>query len=170
MLCGREGNRRSGGSPYAIGPLSVCLSVLSSLSMTLVYCFQTVGWIKMKHGTEVGLAHHHIVLDENPTPPRKRGHSPPPIFGLWLLWPNGWVDQDSTWYGARPRPRRHCVRWGPSSPKGTYPLNFRSMSIVAKRSDILTTAEHLYSPFSGTTRVSRCQKKSSSEILWCKGK
>jgi len=25
------------------------------LSVTLVYCDQTVGWIKMKHGTEVGL-------------------------------------------------------------------------------------------------------------------
>jgi len=21
-----------------------------------------------------------------------------------------------SWYGGRPRPRRHCVRWGPSSP------------------------------------------------------
>jgi len=26
------------------------------------------------------------------------------------------MDQDTTWYGGRPRPRRHCVRWGPSSP------------------------------------------------------
>jgi len=24
------------------------------------------------------------------------------------------MDQDATWYGGRPRPRRHCVRWGPS--------------------------------------------------------
>ena len=39
--------------PYAIGPLS-CLSVLS---VTLVYCGQTVGWIKMKHGMEVDLKH-----------------------------------------------------------------------------------------------------------------
>ena len=37
------------------------------------------------------------------------------------------VDQDVTWYGARPRPRRLCVRWGPSPPppKGTdLPLSF----------------------------------------------
>jgi len=53
----------SNGSPYATGPLS-CLSVM------LVYC----------------------------------GRS------------NGWMDQDTTWYGGRPRPRWHCVRWGPSSP------------------------------------------------------
>jgi len=26
------------------------------------------------------------------------------------------MNQDATWYGGRPRPRRHCVRWGPSSP------------------------------------------------------
>jgi len=38
------------GSPYAIGLF--CLSVLS---VTLVYCGQTVGSIKMKYGTEVGL-------------------------------------------------------------------------------------------------------------------
>jgi len=32
------------------------------------------------------------------------------------------LNEDITWYGDRPRPRRHCVRWGPSSPKkGTDP-------------------------------------------------
>ena len=29
-----------------------------------------------------------------------------------VLWPNGWMDQDATWYGGRNRPRRRCVRWG----------------------------------------------------------
>jgi len=31
------------------------------------------------------------------------------------------MDQDTTWYGGRPRPTRHCVRCGPSYPqkKGT---------------------------------------------------
>jgi len=38
--------------PYAIGPLSV-LSVLTVLPVTLVYCGQTVGWIKMPLGMEV---------------------------------------------------------------------------------------------------------------------
>jgi len=40
---------------------------------------------------------------------------------LWrwctVLWRNGWMDQDATWYEGRPRPRRHCLRWGPSPPK-----------------------------------------------------
>ena len=36
---------------------------------------------------------------------------------VYCGWPNGWMDQDETWHGGRPRlqPR---VRWGPSSPKG----------------------------------------------------
>jgi len=64
--------------------------------------------------------------------------------GVW--WPNGWMDQDATWYGNRPRPRRHCARWAPSCPlKGhSYPPSFRPMSIVAKRSSISATAEHLF--------------------------
>jgi len=36
---------------------------LSCLSVTLVYCGQTVGWIKMPLDTEVGLGPDHIVLD-----------------------------------------------------------------------------------------------------------
>jgi len=36
--------------------LSVCLSV------TLVYCRQTAGWIQMKLGTAVGIGPSHIVL------------------------------------------------------------------------------------------------------------
>ena len=32
-----------------------------------------------------------------PCSPRKRGHSPPPVFGPCLLWPNSWMDQDTSW-------------------------------------------------------------------------
>jgi len=68
----------------------------------------------------------------------------PPIFGPCLLWPNDWMDQDATWYGGRPRPRRHCVRWGPApTTKGERPPNFRPMSTVAKRSTTSATAELL---------------------------
>ena len=41
---------------------------LSILSVTLVYCGQTVGWIKMKLGMQVVLGHGHIVLDGDPAP------------------------------------------------------------------------------------------------------
>ena len=50
-----------------------------------VYCGQMAGWIKMALGTEVGLGPGHIVLDENPGPSPKRGRSPFPIFGPFLL-------------------------------------------------------------------------------------
>jgi len=48
-------------------------------------------------------------------PLSKKG-AQPPFFGPCLLWPNGWMDQDATWYGGRPRPRPHCARRGPSPP------------------------------------------------------
>jgi len=37
----------------------------------LVYCGQTVGWIKMKLGTKVGLGPGHVVLDGDPALPPK---------------------------------------------------------------------------------------------------
>ena len=43
--------------------------VLSCLSVTFVHCGQTVGWIKMKLGVQVGLCPGHIVLDGDPPPP-----------------------------------------------------------------------------------------------------
>jgi len=67
----------------------------------------------MALGIEAGLSPGDFVLDGDPAPSPKRGRSPP-IFGPCLLRPNGCIDQDATWYGGRPRPRRHCVRWGPS--------------------------------------------------------
>ena len=50
-----------------------------------------------------------------PSSPRKKGTAPLPIFDPCLLWLNGWIDEDATWYGSRPRPRPHCVRGRPSS-------------------------------------------------------
>jgi len=70
----------------------VCLSVC--LSVTLVYCGQTVGRIKMKLGMQVSLGPGHIVLDGDPAPPPPKGHSPL-IFGPFILWPNGWMHQDA---------------------------------------------------------------------------
>ena len=97
----------------------------------MVYCGQTIERIKMKPGARVGLNPGHIVLDGDP-PPLPKG-TQPPIFGPYLLWPYGWMDQDATWYGSRPGPRPHCVRMGPRSPvKGAQQLpRFRPMSIVA---------------------------------------
>jgi len=54
---------------YPVCP--VCLSV------TLVYCGQTVGWIKTKLGMQVGLGPDNFVLDGNPASPPKKGAEPP---------------------------------------------------------------------------------------------
>ena len=58
----------------------------------------------------------------------------PPIFGPRLLWPNGCMDQDATGYGGRPRPTRHCVRWGLNSPypKAAQPPIFGQYSLRPK--------------------------------------
>ena len=48
-------------------PYAVCL-VCPVLSVTLVYCGQTIGWIEMKLGMQVGLGPGHIVLDGDPAP------------------------------------------------------------------------------------------------------
>ena len=102
-----------------------------------VYCGQTARWIKMALGTEMGLGSAQRRCDRwGPSSPSLEG-ARPPVFGPCLFWPNGWVDDDVTWYGKRPQPRPHWphyVRWGPSSPpaKGAQqPPSFRPMSIVA---------------------------------------
>jgi len=62
-----------------------------------VYCDQTAGWIKVALVVEVGLGRIDIVLDGDTAPLPKKG-TEPPIFGPSLLWPNGWMHQDATWY------------------------------------------------------------------------
>ena len=68
----------------------VCLSDLSSVCDVGVVS-PTVGWIKMKLSTQVGLGPTHIVLDGNPAPLSPK-RTEPPIFGPYPLWPNGWMD------------------------------------------------------------------------------
>ena len=154
-----------------------------------MHCGQTVGRIKMKLGTQLGLGHGHIVLDGDlapllkraaepppqfsahfycgqtagcikiplgmdvglspgdcvrwrPNPPPQKGGGAPQIFGPCVLWPNGWMDQDATWYGGRPQPRGLWVKWGPSPPHkreaeaGGRIRNLWPMAIVAERLDV----------------------------------
>jgi len=97
-----------------------------------VYCGQIAACVKMPLGMVVGLGSGHIVLDGDPARPPQKG-AQPPIFGPCFLWPNGWMDQNATWYDVRPLPGQHCVRCRPSStpPRCTAP-KFRSMSVVGK--------------------------------------
>jgi len=76
---------------------------------THVYCGQAARWIIMPLSREVELGPGDIVLDGDPAPPKKGG-TERQIFGQCPLWPNGWLDQDATWYGSRPRHRRHYTQ------------------------------------------------------------
>jgi len=53
------------------------------------YCGQTAGCINMPLGMEVGLSPGDFVFDGAQLAPEKQAHSPDPIFGPCLLWPNG---------------------------------------------------------------------------------
>jgi len=53
-----------------------------------ICCGQMAGWIKIKLGMQVGLCSGHIVLAGDPDPLPQKG-AEPPIFGPYLLWPNG---------------------------------------------------------------------------------
>jgi len=99
--------------------LSVCLSVLSA---TLVYCGQMVGWTTMSLGIEVGIGPGHIVLDGDPcSSPMEWGTAVPPLSRF-------------TEAGmGRDLYRRRLRLYKP-----------RPMCIVAKRSPISATAEHLF--------------------------
>jgi len=122
--CGRQCiNRPLPSKRPNYSKVAVCLSV------TLVYCGQTVGWIKMKLGMQVGLDPGHVVSEEDPAPHPKKGYSP--LFSahvycgqtaVWIKMPLGME------VGLSPG---HTVRWGPSSPKGHSP-QFPPISVVAK--------------------------------------
>jgi len=85
-------------------------------SLAHLYCGQTVGWIKMKLGTEVGLGPGHIVLDRDPASCPQKGHSHPIFARVCCGQMAGLVKMPlGSWYGGRPRPRRLCVRRGPRS-------------------------------------------------------
>ena len=117
--------------------LSVCLSCLSAcLSVTLAYCGQTVGCIKMKLGMEVGLGPGHSVLDGDPAPLHQRVTASQFSANVCCGQTAGWIKM----------PLGREVSLGPSDivldrdpalrpQKGAEPPNCRPMSIVAKRLD-----------------------------------
>jgi len=97
-----------------------------------------------------------IVLDGDPAAPKG---AQPPIFGPCLLLPNGWID---TPLGTEVvLGQGHIVLDGDIAPseRGTETPSFRSMSIVAKRSPISATAQHLFYAYYTYTRTSRNNRK-----------
>jgi len=103
----------------------------------------------MPLATDVGLGPGNIVLDGDPALHHGHGQVSPTFAvygcrqacvrinrGPCPLWPNVWMDQDTTWYGGRPRPSDIALDRDPDPPrKGGQQPNFRPMSILAKRLD-----------------------------------
>jgi len=71
--------------PFIRDRCSVCLSVM------LVYCDPTVGWIKMPLDTKVVLGPGCVWCWTEL--PNGKGHISPPLFGPCILWPNGQPSQ-----------------------------------------------------------------------------
>jgi len=45
------------------------------------------------------------------------------VCDVGVLWPNGWMDQDATWYGGGPDPGHIVLDWDLAPPKrGTPPV------------------------------------------------
>jgi len=133
------GDHVQNGSPYAIRPLSVC-----PVCITLVYCGQTVGRIKMKLGMQVGLGRVHIVLDGDHAPCFPKGGTALPQFSAYKFSAHIYCGQTPGWIKmalgteAGLSTGDFVLDWGLSlSPKRERsPLpNFRPISIVAKRLD-----------------------------------
>jgi len=113
-----------------------------------VCCGQTARWIKMPLDTEVGLGPDDILLDWNraiPSPLRKGAQRSPALnFGPCLLWPSGWMDQNTTWCGGTPRPAsRRWMATHPPTERGTVAPPHFSAHFAVARSPTSTTAEHL---------------------------
>jgi len=87
----------------------------------------------MKLGMQVSLGPRHIVLDVDPAP--SHIGTQPPIFGPYLLWPNGCRIKMPLGMEVGLGPDDFVLDGDPAHPppKGSGAPNFPPMSIVAKR-------------------------------------
>ena len=78
-------------------------------------------------GMDVGLGPGDFVFDGDQATHRKKAPHPHSIFGPCLLWPNGWMYENATWYRSRTRPRSQLA---PRKVRSS-PHSFRPMFILA---------------------------------------
>ena len=87
-------------------------------SSAYICCGQMAAWIKMPLSMELGLGPGDFVRWEPRSCLPKGGRLRPPpkfFFRPCLLWPNGWMDQDATWYSGSLIPG-HIVLEGDPAP------------------------------------------------------
>ena len=85
------------------------------LSVTLVYCDQTVGWIKMPLGMKVDLGPGHIVLDGDSAPPRNGAKQHPTFWPMSIVAKRSPISADAEFLLQAPSECRRACR-GISSP------------------------------------------------------
>jgi len=115
-----------------------CLSrSLSVLSVTLVYCRQTVPYIKMKLGTQVGLGPGPHCVRLKPRSPPRKGHSPQFMAHICCGQMAGWIKMPlGREIGLGPSDIVLDGNPAPPPQKGAeIPSNFRPMTVVAKQLD-----------------------------------
>jgi len=71
----------------------------------------------MPLGREIGLGRGDIFLTGDPVPPPKKRRTAVPTFGPRSIVAKRLDGSRCHWYGDRPQPRPHCVRWAFSSPR-----------------------------------------------------
>ena len=108
-----------------------------------VYCGQTVAWIKMPLGTEVGLGPDDIALDGDPASLPKKGQSPQFSAHFYCGQAAGCIQMP---LGKVARPRPLCIRRVPSYPrqKGHSSPPLFGPRLLWPRSPISATAELLF--------------------------
>jgi len=83
-------------------------------------CGETARWTKIPLDMEVGFGPGDFVFDEDPAPAEKKGTVPQPPPNFWPM-PSVATRLDGSICHLvqkyRPRPRPHCVRRGPNSPR-----------------------------------------------------
>jgi len=99
------------------------------LFVMLVHCGQTVGWITMKLGVQVGLGPGQMVLDGDSPPRPPDGHSPQFSAHICCGQMAEWMKMPLRQVDLGPG---HIVLDGDPTP---LPHNFWPMSVVAKRLD-----------------------------------
>jgi len=57
------------------------------------------------------------------------------VCDVGVLWPNGWMDQNATWYGGRPDPGHIVLDWDLAPPKRGHAPSIRALTVLAKRLD-----------------------------------
>jgi len=115
----------------------LCCAVLSCLSVTLMYCGQTVEPIKMKMGKQVGLCPVHIVLGGDRALPPPKGHSLSEFSAHTCCGQMAARIKMPLGMELGLDPGDFVLDRDPAQPpqKGAEPPDFRSMFIVAKRLD-----------------------------------